>query len=105
MNGTFTFDIVTKRATDTYGDVKDILIPLLQPLLQTVNLRLRRRLQLILTDYDDDRHKDDNETIPSSKNVLDLTVYVDNEIPEWTPHQEEVLQTMSRYVETLLFVQ
>jgi hypothetical protein len=50
-----------------------------------------------LTDYDDDRHKDDNETIPSSKNVLELTVYVDNEIPEWTPDQEEVLQKMSRY--------
>lgn len=54
IGGNLSYDFVTKRDTDTYGDIKDELLPLIQLQLERTNvdLRLRLRRQLVLPDDD-----------------------------------------------------
>ena len=98
MTGTFTFDIVTKSAIDTYGDIKDILLPLLQAEYTRLDIttNLFRKNQFVL--YNDDGIRfDDDAPIPFSKKVVQLSVYVDNEIePEWTIEEQTIIDSIKR---------
>jgi hypothetical protein len=102
MTGTLTFYIVTKSATDTYGDIKDILLPLIQAeynrLAEDNRLDITevpylfRRNQLVLYNDDHVRFDDDYAPIPPSKKIIELNVHVDNEIePEWTREEKDII--------------
>lgn len=97
MNGTFTYDFVTKSATDTYGDIKDELLPLLQAGYTRLNIthNLFRINQLIL--YNDDGVRFDDNDAPISKKIVQLNVHVDTEIePEWTIDEQSIIDRIRR---------
>jgi hypothetical protein len=84
MSDQYAYDFVTKRDTDTYGDIKDALHPQIK--FPGAPPPLRR--QLILADDDGFIFKDDT-TI--SKKVMKLNVFVNNEIGDWNREERNMI--------------